>query len=113
MSNLNNYRLFSIVFSIGITLGSGIGYGLSQGSSLPHQPSALAQTNTPHFGRAEYERVTPGMTVAAVEAILSRGTEVSRSETSAKFIWHNSDGSQMTALFEKGKLKSKEQDALQ
>lgn len=113
MSTLQNHRLLSIVFSIGIVLGSGIGYGFRQGGAFPDQMKAIAQSDTHHFGRAEYERVIPGMTIAEVEAILSRGTEVSRSETTAKFVWHNLDGSQMTALFEKGKLKSKEQFDLQ
>jgi len=98
--------LMNIALSLGFMLGSGFVYGLVQTAEQP------AQTELRRFGRAEYEQLRTGMTLTDVRSILYRGIEVSRSETTATFIWENPDGSKITATFEHDKLKSKEQSGL-
>jgi hypothetical protein len=105
-------RLFALIFSIGVTLGSGLGYGLSQALDTVCQQQQQTQLESRHLGQAEYVRLALGMSLSEVESILDRGTEISRSATTAIFIWKNSDGSQIKATFENGKLKSKEQNNL-
>lgn len=105
------HGLLAIIFSIGATLGSGLAYGFSQVRTNNQAPST-AQAELQGIRLAEYERVELGMSLAEVQATLGRGTETSRSTTIATFVWKNSDGSGITAIFEKGRLKSKEQSGL-
>lgn len=105
-------HLLAVIFSIGIALGSGFGYGFNQAISNIKQQELTNKNEFYHFSRAEYERLKITMSLSEVEAILGRGTEVSRSTTMATFIWHNFDGSKITGTFENGKLKSKEQSGL-
>ncbi|MHC5746587.1 MAG: hypothetical protein ACYTXT_32795 [Nostoc sp.] len=117
MSNLPNslnpsVRLVTIIFSIGVVLGSGLGYGFYQTTENANLQDRSKTTENPHFNRVEYERLQLGMSLTDVEAILYRGIEVNRSTTMATFVWENSDGSKISAIFENGKLKSKEQTGL-
>lgn len=105
-------RLLMLVFSIGVIFGSGIGYGFNQAVSTANQRESTVQVDRQNIGLAEYERIEPGMSLSEVQVILSRGTEINRSTTIATFVWTNPDGSGITAVFEGGKLKSKEQSGL-
>jgi hypothetical protein len=105
-------RLLMLVFSIGVIFGSGIGYGFNQAVSTANQRESTVQVDRQNIGLAEYERIVLGMSLSEVQTILGRGTEINRSTTIATFVWTNSDGSGMTTVFEKGKLKSKEQSGL-
>lgn len=97
-------RVLAAFFSIGVALGSGMGYGFSQATS-----KAASHIEAQAIGLAEYQRVQPGMSLSEVEAILGRGTEVSRTQTTVVFVWRNFDRSSMTATFENSDLKSKAQ----
>ncbi|MDJ0619061.1 MAG: hypothetical protein QNJ63_20350 [Calothrix sp. MO_192.B10] len=57
----------------------------------------------------KYERLTLGMPLVAVQAILDAGTETKHNTTNRVFIWKNLDGSKITATFTNGKLTHKEQ----
>jgi len=99
------------MFSVGMALSSGLYYGFHQAanSAKQHEPT---QTELYRFSRVEYEQLRPGMSLTEVRSILYRGIEVSRSETTATFVWENPDGSKITATFESDRLKSKEQSGL-
>ncbi|MDZ8069040.1 MAG: hypothetical protein RMY64_26080 [Nostoc sp. DedQUE08] len=107
-------RLLAIFFSIGITIGSGLGYGFKQATdSMPSKSTSTAtQQKSQNFGLAEYIRLEPGMSLTQVESILDRGVEVERSETTAKYIWRNASGSNITVVFKNGKLVRKTQENL-
>lgn len=103
-------RIVSLAFSVGVALGSGLGYGFSNIAFHSHTtpPTNKSQTLT----RAEYERIQPGMTLTETEAILGRGIETSRTETTATFVWKNTDTSYITAIFERESLIQKKQEGL-
>jgi hypothetical protein len=120
MFSLTNYKLFNptirrlaiIFFSLGVALGSGIKYSFHQAASNSKEQKQSTQAELGRFGRAEYEQLKPGMSLTEVRSILYRGIEISSSETTAKFIWQNPDGSEIKATFENDRLKSKEQSGL-
>jgi hypothetical protein len=103
-------RLLAIVFSIGATFGSGVGYGFSKTIATGTQPETTSQTKP--ITLAKYERLGTGISVTDAAAILGSGVEINRSETTATFVWENPDASKITAIFENGKLKRKEQSKL-
>jgi hypothetical protein len=74
-------------------------------------PPQLKRTE---FSRAEYERLNTetGMLLEAVEAILGRGTEIGKTFKTATYVWKQADDSEIIAIFESGKLKSKAQKRL-
>jgi hypothetical protein len=104
--------LMNVALSLGVMLGSGLAYGFVQTAFNSQQHEQSAQPELGRFGRAEYEQLKPGMSLTEVRSILYRGVEVSRSATTATFVWSNSDGSKITATFVNDKLKSKEQSGL-
>ncbi|MHC5862885.1 hypothetical protein [Nostoc sp.] len=104
--------LMKIALSLGVMLGSGLAYGFLQTAFNFQQHEQSAQAELGRFGRAEYEQLKPGMSLTEVRSILYRGIEVSRSATTATFVWENPDGSKITATFEHDLLKSKEQSGL-
>lgn len=104
--------LMKIALSLGIMLGSGLGYGFLQTAFNSQQHEQSTQTELGRFGRAEYEQLKPGMSLTEVRSILYRGVEVSRSATTATFVWENHDGSKIAATFEHDLLKRKEQFGL-
>ena len=97
----------------GVFIGTGIAYGFTKTVFSPnwHEPQAQSQP----IGRAEYEQLKDGITITEARAIIfsTRGIEVSRSGTTATYVWENPDGSKITVTFEGDKLKSKEQSGLQ
>ncbi|MBD2207821.1 hypothetical protein H6G33_36550 [Calothrix sp. FACHB-1219] len=94
-------------------LGSGLGYGFNQVVSNTKQQELPAQPEVRHVNLIEYERLQLEMTLTDVRAILSsNGTEVDRTPTTVTFVWDNLDGSKITAIFENGRLKSKQQSRL-
>ncbi|MTJ48928.1 hypothetical protein FJR05_14115 [Dolichospermum sp. UHCC 0259] len=101
--------LLALLFSLGVALGSGVKHGFYQPAFDSKEQNQSAQAE---FGRAEYEQLKPGMSLTEVRSILYRGIEVSRSVTTAIFVWENPDGSKITATFESDRLKSKEQSGL-
>ena len=74
----------------------------------PKQLEQSAQTELYHFSRVEYEQLKIGMSLTEVRSILYRGIEVSRSATTATFLWENPDGSKITVTFENDRLTNKE-----
>ncbi len=104
--------LMNVALSLGVMLGSGFVYGFVQTAFDPKQHEQSAQPELGRFGRAEYEQLKPGMSLTEVRSILYRGIEVSRSATTATFVWENRDGSKITATFVNDRLKSKEQSGL-
>ncbi|WP_392476291.1 hypothetical protein [Nostoc sp. C110] len=106
------HSLMNVTLSLGVMLGSGLAYGFVQTAFNSQQHEQSAQTELGRFGRAEYEQLKPGMPLTEVRSILYRGIEVSRSATTATFVWENRDGSKITATFVNDKLKSKEQSGL-
>ncbi|WP_460206022.1 hypothetical protein [Scytonema sp. NUACC21] len=108
-------RLLALVFTIGTVFGSGLAHGYYKTTSGLNQRTLPDQTEIQqfsHVSRADYERLKLGMSLAAVEAILNRGTEIKRSATTATFVWENADGSRIVANFQDDKLVSKEQSTL-
>jgi hypothetical protein len=82
-------------------------------ASLPQSPLAPAPVVT----RAKYERIQDGMTYDQVRAIIGQaGEELSRSDiagyTTVMYSWKNSNGSNMNAMFQNGKLVNKAQFGL-
>ena len=82
-------------------------------ASLPQSPLAPGPVVT----RAKYERIQDGMTYDQVRAIIGQeGEELSRSDiagyTTVMYSWKNSNGSNMNAMFQNGKLVSKAQFGL-
>lgn len=63
----------------------------------------------PSVSRADYERLTIGMTLTDAQASLGKAIEVSRDEMTATYRWINSDGSTITAIFKGNHLTSKQQ----
>jgi hypothetical protein len=104
--------LLALLFSLGVALGSGVKQGFYQPAFDSKEQNQSAQAELRRFGRAEYEQIKPGMSLTEVRSILYRGIEVSRSATTATFVWENPDGSKITATFESDRLKSKEQSGL-
>jgi hypothetical protein len=67
--------------------------------------------------KAKYNSVQAGMSYDQVRELMGQpGEEISRSEiggyVSVMYIWKNSDGSNMNALFQNGKLLNKAQFGL-
>jgi len=69
-------------------------------------------TLTESFTRAEYQRLKIGMSLIEVETILGRGIGIRQTKNRETFIWKNSNGSTITAIFEEGKLIDKKQSEL-
>ncbi len=111
-SNNTLVRSLKNILAVGIILGSGLAYGFFQTAFNFKQLGQTTQTEPQRFGRAEYEQLQPGMSLTEVRSILYRGIEVSRSATTATFVWENPDGSKITVTFENDRLKSKEQSGL-
>lgn len=78
-----------------------------------NKTSTQSQLQQQYNGRADYERLRLGMTQVEVESILGRGIEIERSHFLTTFIWKNLDGSSIRAIFENGKLRSKNQENLE
>jgi hypothetical protein len=74
----------------------------------PKSSTTLAES----FTRAEYQRIQIGMSLIEVETILGRGIGIQQTTNRETFIWKNSNGSTITAIFEKGKLINKQQSEL-
>jgi hypothetical protein len=82
-------------------------------ASLPQSPLAPPPTIT----RAKYESIQEGMSYAEVCAIIGEpGEELSRSDiagyATVMYSWKNSNGSNMNAMFQNGKLVNKAQFGL-
>lgn len=82
-------------------------------ASLPQSPLAPPPVVT----RAKYERIREGMTYEQVREILGEtGEELSRSDiggyTTVMYSWKNSNGSNMNAMFQNGRLVNKAQFGL-
>ncbi len=82
-------------------------------ASLPQSPLAPAPVVT----RAKYERIQNSMTYDQVRAIIGQdGEELSRSDvagyTTVMYAWKNSNGSNMNAMFQNGRLVNKAQFGL-
>ena len=105
-----------LIIRPGIAVGVGLtilGYLPNlQAAFHPQQLEQSAQVQLRPFGRAEYEQLRIGMSLTDVRSILGRGSEVSSSATIASFTWKNPDASEITVIFERGKLKSKAQSGL-
>lgn len=66
---------------------------------------------------SQYEQLEAGMSVSQAESILGKGKEMSRVEMAGvpltiSYMWQNSDGSNMNAMFQDDKLISKAQALL-
>jgi hypothetical protein len=106
----------SILFCAGLSCGV-FAHGLLTGIngtpvSEKKCPELISQQNEPRFRLAEYLRLHQGMSLEAVEAILGRGVEVSQTLITTTYIWKQPQ-SIITAIFEKGKLKTKTQTGLE
>ncbi|MBG1262222.1 hypothetical protein F8S20_25620 [Nostoc sp. BAE] len=86
--------------------------GINKAISVNEQKERQAQIEFQKLTRVDYEQLKPGMSVTDVQAILDRGIEINRSETTATFFWQNSDSSHITVIFKNGKLMSKAQSKL-
>ncbi len=108
-------RLLIEIFLIGTTFGAGLGYGFQQAtdSPTPSYSCSVSPGKNQKLGRAEYERLKPGMPQTQVESILGSGVEVERSIETATYIWRNDNGSCITAVFKNDKLVKKTQHHLQ
>lgn len=91
------------VFSIGVALGSGFTHGLNKTDAFSSNESVSS---------SDYERIQLGMSLTEAQALLGKGTEVSRSESSTSLIWINRDGSSIQAVFKEGRVVKKEQQGL-
>lgn len=110
-----NLRILALVFTVGTVFGSGSAHGYRKAMSGLNQKQPHDQIEiqcVSHVNQADYQRLTPGMSIAAVEAILGRGLEIKRSATTATFVWENADGSRISASFQNDLLVSKEQSKL-
>ncbi|MEM8807513.1 MAG: hypothetical protein AAGF01_15955 [Cyanobacteria bacterium P01_G01_bin.38] len=87
-------------FSIGAAFGAGLVHGFN------------GEISSDHVTRVEYERLELQMSLTEVEAILGRGTEVDRSESTTTVIWTNRDGSSIEAIFEGDRMIKKAQSRL-
>jgi hypothetical protein len=104
--------LLTLVFALGVAFGYGLEVGINKAISAPEQKERHAQTDFQYVTRVDYEQLKPGMSVTDVQAILEQGIEINRSETTATFLWQNSNGSYITVTFKNGKLTSKAQSKL-
>jgi hypothetical protein len=105
---------------IGIALLGLVGiFGVSQeitgalsGGSLPQSPFATDAIVT----KSQYDRISEGMTYERVVAILGHsGNEMSRNDIGGEnvmYMWQNSNGSNMNAMFHNDQLISKAQFGL-
>lgn len=112
MIKAQNNTLPALLVWLVVALSSGVKHGFYQPASDSKEQNKSAQVELCRFGRAEYEQLKPGMSLTEVRSILYRGIEISRSVTTATFVWENPDGSKITATFESDRLKSKEQSGL-
>jgi hypothetical protein len=84
----------------------------------PFAPNAMTGDGTPPtVTLAEYEQIRDGMTYFQVTAIIGAGgQEMSRSDlagyTTVMYGWSNSNGSNMNAMFQNGRLVNKAQFGL-
>jgi len=83
----------------------------------PFAPNALSSAAPPIVTLTQYERIREGMTYAEVTAVIgTAGQELSRSDlagyTTVMYSWTNSNGSNMNAMFQNGKLVNKAQFGL-
>ena len=101
------YLAFYMGVFLGTGLGTGIGYGLL---TVPELLDSKLSSPPLLFSFVEYERIKMDMTVTEVQAILGRGTEIRRSNSTAVFVWNNpsSDSPFIKVKFERGKLTEKE-----
>jgi hypothetical protein len=104
--------LLTLAFAVGVAFGYGLEVGINKAISVTEQKERHAQTEFQYVTRVDYEQLTPGMSLTDVQAILDRGIEINRSETTATFLWQNSNGSYITVTFKNGKLISKAQSKL-
>ena len=106
------HSLMKIALSVGVVIGSGIAYGFTQTAFYPEQHQQSSQSKVHLFDRTEYELLKIDMPLVEVRSILGKGIEISRSVTTATYVWENADGSKITVIFEGDKLKNKEQSGL-
>lgn len=83
----------------------------------PFGPSSMGRSEPPVVTLAEYEQVREGMTYEQVRDIIgASGQELSRSDiagyTTVMYSWSNSNGSNMNAMFQNGRLVNKAQFGL-
>ncbi|MFN2427119.1 MAG: hypothetical protein ABR587_11810 [Candidatus Binatia bacterium] len=83
----------------------------------PFAPNPLVASDPPIVSLAEYERLREGMTYSdAVGIIGASGQELSRSDiagySTVMYSWSNSNGSNMNAMFQNGRLANKAQFGL-
>jgi hypothetical protein len=95
--------LLAIVILTSGTVGIAKVYSPTSSSQLPVQQIV---------SRADYERLTVGMSLTDAQANLGRAIEVGSNETTATYKWENSDGSMITAVFKGDRLISKQQSNL-
>lgn len=82
-------------------------------ASLPRSPLAPP----PSITRAKYDRIEEGMSYEQVRTVIGEaGEEISRSSlagyTTVMYAWKNSNGSNMNAMFQNGRLVNKAQFGL-
>jgi hypothetical protein len=95
----------ALILSVSAAFGIGVGTGVVQALQRS-SPSQIVQCP---FTINQYNRLKIGMTQTEVEFVLQTGIEESRSDGEAKYKWENPDGSSIRAVFQKDKLKHKEQ----
>ena len=100
-----------LIMAIAITFG--ITYKVVTNISIEQLEAPKSSTTlTESFTRAEYERLKIGMSLIEVETILGRGIGIRQTKNRETFIWKNSNGYTITAIFEEGKLIDKKQPEL-
>ncbi|WP_088242860.1 hypothetical protein [Calothrix rhizosoleniae] len=104
--------LFNVVFGLGVLFGHGLQIGINKGISVIEQKETRSKVELQHVNRVDYEQLKLGMSLTDVQAILGRGIEINRTETTATFLWQNFDDSHITIKFKNGKLVSKAQSNL-
>lgn len=103
--------------ALGIVGLLGIAYVSQQLTQIikdPFAPNAITNSTPPIVTLAEYEQVREGMSYVEVNAIIgSAGQELSRSDiagySTVMYSWANSNGSNMNAMFQNGRLVNKAQ----
>lgn len=108
-----------------VILGSGIFSAPQQQSTTISgsdavAPSQLTQPQSTDSGRvtlSKYNQITIGMNLAQVEAILGKGSELSRVEipgtpVTVMYGWQNSDGSNMNVMLQGDSVTTKAQFGL-
>lgn len=83
----------------------------------PFAPSSIRGSEPPIVTLAEYEQIREGMTYEQVKTIIGTpGQELSRSDlagyTTVMYSWSNTNGSNMNAMFQNGRLVNKAQFGL-